>query len=220
MYIPGTDITLKKGKIRGEISEGMMLSERELLLSDDHDGIIEITKDITNGTDAIIALDLNDPTFEIAITPNRGDCLGVRGIARDLASKNIGSLKALDFSKIEDLEFESQVKWNIAKDDNSCEYVASRFFKDVNNQQSPEWLKKRLTSIGLRPINALVDITNYITIDIGRPLHVFDADKIGNSLTMKLASNHDSLHALDNKESNVFNIFCSTFILIPSYVFL
>ncbi|MDC0967629.1 phenylalanine--tRNA ligase subunit beta [Alphaproteobacteria bacterium] len=200
MYIPGSDITLKKGKIRGEISEGMMLSERELNLSDDHEGIIEISKDYSNGTDAVTALGLNDPIFEIGITPNRGDCLGVRGIARDLAAKDIGKLKPLNFKKIDELQFESPIKWSIAEDDNNCDYVVSRFFKDVSNLKSPEWLQQRLISIGLRPINALVDITNYITIDLGRPLHVFDADKIGNSLTMNLASDKDKILALDNKE--------------------
>ena len=105
MYIPGSDITLKKGKIRGEISEGMMLSERELNLSDDHEGIIEISKDYSNGTDAVTALGLNDPIFEIGITPNRGDCLAVRGIARDLAAKDIGKLKPLNFKKIDELQF-------------------------------------------------------------------------------------------------------------------
>lgn len=200
MYIPGSDITLKKGKIRGEISEGMMLSERELNLSDDHEGIIEISKDYSNGTDAVTALGLNDPIFEIGITPNRGDCLGVRGIARDLAAKDIGKLKPLNFKKIDELQFESPIKWSIAEDDNNCDYVVSRFFKDVSNLKSPEWLQQRLISIGLRPINALVDITNYITIDLGRPLHVFDADKIGNSLTMNLATDKDKILALDNKE--------------------
>lgn len=200
MYIPGTDITLKKGKIRGEISEGMMLSERELNLSDNHEGIIEITKDYSNGTDAVTALGLNDPIFEIGITPNRGDCLGVRGIARDLAAKDIGKLKSLDFKKVDELKFESPIKWSIAEDNNNCDYVVSRFFKDVSNSKSPEWLQQRLISIGLRPINALVDITNFITIDLGRPLHVFDADKIGSSLVMKLASDKDKILALDNKE--------------------
>jgi len=200
MYIPGTDITLKKGKIRGEISEGMMLSERELNLSDNHEGIIEITKDYSNGTDAVTALGLNDPIFEIGITPNRGDCLGVRGIARDLAAKDIGKLKSLDFKKVDEFKFESPIKWSIAEDNNNCDYVVSRFFKDVSNSKSPEWLQQRLISIGLRPINALVDITNFITIDLGRPLHVFDADKIGSSLVMKLASDKDKILALDNKE--------------------
>ena len=199
MFIPGTETTLKKGKIRGEISEGMLLSERELNLSDDHEGIIEINKDLPNGTDAVTALDLNDPIFEIGITPNRGDCLGVRGIARDLAAKDIGTLKPLEFKKIDNLKFESPVKWDIQKDDNSCEYVISRFFKNIKNKSSPEWLQKKLLSIGLRPINTLVDITNFITVDLGRPLHVFDADKIGKTLTMRLSNNNEELLALDNK---------------------
>ena len=205
LFIPGTNITLKKGKIRGEVSEGMLLSERELGLSDDHEGIIELKTNFPNGTDAVIALNLNDPIFEIGVTPNRGDCLGIRGIARDLAAKGIGKLKPLNFEKIKKMEFESPVNWTIEKDDNSCEYVISRYFKDVNNITSPEWLQKKLISIGLRPINALVDITNFITMDIGRPLHVFDADKIGNILSMRVSKKNETIFALDNKDYKLSN---------------
>ena len=200
MYIPGTQIYLKKGKIRGEISEGMLLSERELNLSDDHDGIIELSDNFENGTSAIDALKLNDPVFEIGITPNRGDCLGVRGVARDLSAKGIGKLKPLKYEKITKLDFESPISWNIENDNNSCEYVISRYFKDVKNSVSPEWLQKKLISLGLRPINALVDITNFITHDLGRPLHVFDADKVGKKLHMRLAKPNEKILALDNKE--------------------
>ncbi len=200
MYIPGTQIYLKKGKIRGEISEGMLLSERELNLSDDHDGIIELSDSFENGTSAIDALKLNDPVFEIGITPNRGDCLGVRGVARDLSAKGIGKLKPLKYEKITKLDFESPISWNIENDNNSCEYVISRYFKDVKNTVSPEWLQKKLISLGLRPINALVDITNFITHDLGRPLHVFDADKVGKKLHMRLAKPNEKILALDKKE--------------------
>ena len=200
MYIPGTQIYLKKGKIRGEISEGMLLSERELNLSDDHDGIIELSNNFENGTSAIDALKLNDPVFEIGITPNRGDCLGVRGVARDLSAKGIGKLKPLKYEKITKLDFESPISWNIENDNNSCEYVVSRYFKDVKNTVSPEWLQKKLISLGLRPINALVDITNFITHDLGRPLHVFDADKVGKKLHMRSAKPNEKILALDNKE--------------------
>ena len=205
LFIPGTNITLKKGKIRGEVSEGMLLSERELGLSDDHEGIIELKINFPNGTDAVTALNLNDPIFEIGLTPNRGDCLGIRGIARDLAAKGIGKLKPLNFEKIKKMEFESPVNWTIEKDDNSCEYVISRYFKDVKNIISPDWLQKKLTSIGLRPINALVDITNFITMDIGRPLHVFDADKIGNMLSMRVSKESETIFALDNKDYKLSN---------------
>ncbi len=200
MYIPGTQIYLKKGKIRGEISEGMLLSERELNLSDDHDGIIELSDNFENGTSAIDALKLNDPVFEIGITPNRGDCLGVRGVARDLSAKGIGKLKPLKYEKITKLDFESPISWNIENDNNSCEYVVSRYFKDVKNTVSPEWLQKKLICLGLRPINALVDITNFITHDLGRPLHVFDADKVEKKLHMRLAKPNEKILALDNKE--------------------
>ena len=200
MYIPGTDITLKKGKIRGEVSEGMLLSERELKLSDNHEGIIEVHGDLPNGTDAVTALDLNDPIFEIGVTPNRGDCLSVRGIARDLTAKGAGTLKPLNIKKATTEEFESPISWSIKNDGNSCSFVVSRYYKDIKNSISPEWLQKKLLSIGLRPINALVDITNFITIDLGRPLHVFDADKIGNQLNMRLSNDQEKLLALDNKE--------------------
>ena len=200
MYIPGTQIHLKKGKIRGEISEGMLLSERELNLSDNHEGIIELLGNFENGTSAIEALKLNDPIFEIGITPNRGDCLGIRGVARDLSAKGIGKLKPLKFDKIEHLEFESPISWNIKNDNNSCEYVVSRYFKNVSNSKSPDWLQKKLLSLGLRPINALVDITNFITLDLGRPLHVFDADKVEKQLDMRLANSNEKILALDNKE--------------------
>ena len=200
MYIPGTQIHLKKGKIRGEISEGMLLSERELNLSDNHEGIIELLGNFENGTSAIEALKLNDPIFEIGITPNRGDCLGIRGVARDLSAKGFGKLKPLKFDKIEHLEFESPISWNIKNDNNSCEYVVSRYFKNVSNSKSPDWLQKKLLSLGLRPINALVDITNFITLDLGRPLHVFDADKVEKQLDMRLANSNEKILALDNKE--------------------
>ena len=200
MYIPGTDITLKKGKIRGEVSEGMLLSERELKLSDNHEGIIEVQGDLPNGTDAVTALDLNDPIFEIGVTPNRGDCLSVRGIARDLTAKGVGTLKPLNIKKATSEEFESPISWSIQNDGNSCSFVVSRYYKDIQNSVSPDWLQKKLLSIGLRPINALVDITNFITMDLGRPLHVFDADKIGNKLNMRLSNDQEKLLALNNKE--------------------
>ena len=200
MYIPGTDITLKKGKIRGEVSEGMLLSERELKLSDNHEGIIEVQGNLPNGTDAVTALDLNDPIFEIGVTPNRGDCLSVRGIARDLSAKGVGILKPINIKKTIIEEFESPITWSIQNDGNSCSFVVSRYFKDIQNSISPDWLQKKLLSIGLRPINALVDITNFITMDLGRPLHVFDADKIGNKLNMRLSNDQEKLLALDNKE--------------------
>jgi phenylalanyl-tRNA synthetase beta chain len=200
MYIPGTDITLKKGKIRGEMSEGMLLSERELKLSDNHEGIIEVQGNLPNGTDAVTALELNDPIFEIGVTPNRGDCLSVRGIARDLSAKGVGILRPLNIKKATSEEFESPISWSIQNDGNSCAFVVSRYYKDIKNSVSPQWLQKKLLSIGLRPINALVDITNFITMDLGRPLHVFDADKIGNKLNMRLSNDQEKLLALDNKE--------------------
>ena len=130
MLIPGTDITLKKGKIRGEVSEGMLLSERELKLSDNHEGIIEIQDDLPNGTDAVTALNLKDPIFEIGVTPNRGDCPIVRGIARDLAAKGIGKLKPLPITKIDNQEFESPITCSIQNNGIDCSFVVSRYYKN------------------------------------------------------------------------------------------
>ena len=144
MYIPGTDITLKKGKIRGEVSEGMLLSERELKLSDNHEGIIEVQDNLANGTDAVTALNLNDPIFEIGVTPNRGDCLSVRGIARDLSAKGIGKLKPLNIEKTTSEKFESPITWSIQNDGNSCSFVVSRYYKDIQNSISPDWLQKKI----------------------------------------------------------------------------
>jgi len=198
-YIPGTDLTLKAGKIRGEASNGMLVSEREMGLSDDHEGIIDLPEDTPLGAPFAEVAGLNDPVIEIAITPNRGDCLGVRGVARDLAAVGLGSLKPLDTSPVAG-SFESPIKWRRdlpADCQAACPYVAGRYFRGVKNGPSPKWLQDRLRAIGLRPISALVDITNYVTYDLGRPLHVFDADKVKGDVVMRYAEPGAEILALD-----------------------
>ena len=199
-YIPGTDHQLKAGEIRGEASNGMLCSERELGLSDEHDGIIDLEEDAPVGAPFAAYAGLDDPVFEIGITPNRADCLGVYGIARDLAAAGLGTLKQPDYSKV-DGTYDSPLKWEIALEDGVyCDYVAGRHFRNVKNGPSPAWMQRRLKAIGLRPISALVDITNYVTFDLGRPLHVFDADKVKGNPTMRLARGGESIQALDGKD--------------------
>ncbi len=201
-YIPGTDITLKKTEIRGVSSTGMLLSEREMNLSDDHDGIIELPDDALIGTPAIDTMGLNDPVIDIEITPNRGDCLGVRGIARDLAATGIGALKPLDIIPVNGT-FESSIKVHLDFDADSadaCPYFIGRMIKGVQNIESPGWLKDKLIAIGLRPISSLVDITNYMSFSHCRPLHVFDADTLKGDIHIRLAKAGEKLKALDEEE--------------------
>ena len=199
-YIPGLDITIKKGEIRGEESNGMLCSASELGISEDHEGIMELPTTAEVGSPAASAAGMDDVVIEIAITPNRGDCLGVRGVARDLAAAGYGTLKPLDFSE-EKGSFESPLSWSIdTKDAASCPLVTGRYFKGVTNGASPEWMARRLTAIGQRPISVLVDITNYVMFDLGRPLHAYDADKVtGDRLTIRNAKAGESLTALNEK---------------------
>ena len=200
-YIPGTGLELKRSMIRGEESNGMLLSEREVGLSDEHEGIIELDEDAPVGESFARLLGLDDPVIDIAITPNRGDCLGVRGIARDLAAAGLGRLAPFEVPRIEGFG-ESPIKWrrDLPEDrQHACPYVAGKTFRGVTNGASPAWLQRRLRSIGLRPISALVDITNFVTFDLGRPLHVFDADKLKGDLTMRMARAGEEILALDGK---------------------
>ena len=199
-YIPSTGIKLKKSKIRGVESCGMLVSEREMGISDEHNGIIEVDQKFKLGESFIEVFNLDDPIIEINITPNRGDCLSVRGVARDLAAAGLGTLK--DNALIENIHgtFESPIKWEKEfKEEYMCPGVAGRFFRNISNKESPKWIQQRLTSIGLRPISALVDITNYITYDLGRPLHVYDADKIKGNLKMRLAKDNENCTTLDDE---------------------
>ncbi len=196
-YIPGTELHLKKTKIRGIESCGMLVSEREMGISDEHDGIIEVDSKHKIGDLFSKIYKLDEPVIEINLTPNRSDCLSVRGIARDLAAAGLGKLKDLKFNKLKS-SFKSPIKWKkFFKDNSLCPGVSGRYFKNVKNVESPEWLQNRLKAIGLRPISALVDITNYVTFDLGRPLHVYDADKVSGDLTMRLAKKDEECLALN-----------------------
>ncbi len=200
-HIPGSGIDLKKTKIRGVESNGMLLSEREIGLSDEHEGIIELPDDAAVGAPFAEIMGLDDPVVELAITPNRGDCLGVHGIARDLAAAGVGTLKPFDTDAVPG-SFESPIQWwRDFPDDagDACPLVVGRSFRGIKNGPSPRWLQDRLKAIGLRPISALVDITNYITFDLGRPLHVFDADKVAGDLTMRFARPGEIMEALDGR---------------------
>lgn len=203
-WIPGTEMELKPGKIRGADSNGMLVSEREMGLSDEHSGIIDLSPAEgetapTLGTPLAEVLGLNDPVIEIAITPNRGDCLGVYGVARDLAAAGMGRLKPLNAPKVSG-SYDSPLKWQIDADaGGACPFVAGRHFRSLTNGPSPAWMQRRLTAIGLRPISALVDITNYVTHDLGRPLHVFDAAKVTGNPTMRYARRGEEIIALDGR---------------------
>ncbi len=209
-YVPGIDLKLKKTKIRGVESNGMLCSERELELSDEHTGIIELPEDAQVGAGAAQALGLGDPVVDIAITPNRPDCLGVRGVARDLAAAGLGKLKDRTVEPVKG-RFDNPVAVELRFDEQSadaCPVFAGRLIKGVNNGSSPDWLQRRLTAIGLRPINALVDITNYISYDRARPLHVYDADKLKGAVHARLATKGESFLGLDGNTYDVSAEMC------------
>ncbi|MCG8272352.1 phenylalanine--tRNA ligase subunit beta [Aquamicrobium sp. NLF2-7] len=197
-YVPGIDVTLSVGKIRGVESHGMMCSERELQLSDEHDGIIDLPPDAPVGTSYASWAELDDPVIEINLTPNRPDATGVYGIARDLAASGLGTLKTGPVSAVAG-KGETPVKLTIEAPD-LCPGFALRLVRGVKNGPSPKWMQKRLIAIGLRPINTLVDITNYITFDRGRPLHVFDAKKVAGNLVVRRAKDGEKVLALDGRE--------------------
>ena len=194
--IPSNGMVLGKAKIRGVESRGMMCSGAELGLSDDHDGIIELSDGPKIGSSAAVALGLDDPMIEIGITPNRPDCLGVRGIARDLAAAGLGTLKPDSAAEIK-ADKNSDTQITVSGD--TCLAFAACRIEGVKNTQSPAWLKARLNAIGLKPINALVDITNYISYDRGRPLHVYDADRLTGKVQARQAKAGESFVALDEE---------------------
>ncbi|MDO9502954.1 phenylalanine--tRNA ligase subunit beta [Falsiroseomonas sp.] len=197
-FIPGTGITLKLGEIRGVKSEAMMLSSREMGLGDDHSGIVDLPEDAPLGESYVKWAGLDDPVIEIKVTPNRGDALSVRGIARDLAAAGLGTLKPWHVAPVT-AAYPAPLHWRIA-DPRACIWVLGRAVRGVKNGPSPQWLQDRLVAIGLRPISALVDITNYFTFAIGRPLHVFDVAKVsGTELTMRMARPGEELLALNGK---------------------
>ena len=189
-YVPGIDVTLSVGKIRGVESHGMMCSERELQISDAHTGIIDLPEDAPVGTSFAAYAGLDDPVIEIGLTPDRADCTGVSGIARDLAAAGLGTLKTPDV-KPAGGKGECPVKVTI-EDPELCPGFALRMVKGVKNGPSPAWMQQRLIAIGMRPISALVDITNYVTMDRGRPLHVFDANKVAGNLVVRRAKDGET----------------------------
>lgn len=197
-FIPGTGITLKAGEIRGVKSEAMMLSAREMGLGDDHSGIVDLPEDAPLGARYVDYAGLGDPVIEIKVTPNRGDALSVRGIARDLAAAGLGTLKPWEVAPVE-AAYPAPLHWRI-EDPRACTWVLGRAVRGVRNGPSPKWLQDRLTAIGLRPINALVDVTNFFTYAHGRPLHVFDTAKVeGTTLAMRMAKPGEELLALNGK---------------------
>ncbi|MBJ7416260.1 MAG: phenylalanine--tRNA ligase subunit beta, partial [Niveispirillum sp.] len=199
---PGTKIpvsgdTLSIGTIRGVESRGMMCSERELLLSDEHNGIIELPEDAPVGGSFADWRGLSDPVIEIALTPDRVDCAGVRGVARDLAAAGLGTLKPLAATPVTPA-FDNPL--TVTLDHPGCPQIAFRLIRGVKNGPSPKWLADRLLAVGLRPISALVDITNYFSLDLCRPLHVFDAAKLTGGITLRATAEGDKLLALNGKE--------------------
>jgi phenylalanyl-tRNA synthetase beta chain len=219
-FIPGTNVTLKVGEIRGVQSAGMLLSQREMGLGDDHSGIVDLPADAPVGVPYVAWAGLDDPLIEVNVTPNRGDCFSVRGIARDLAAAGVGTLKPwrppivpeVVASPIEHADGDSAFVLNEVRDvfrrdpgwkidwPEACPWILGRTIRNVKNSPSPKWMQDRLTSIGLRPINALVDVTNFFTVDLGRPLHVFDIAKLtGKVLTLR-PGRGETFRALNGKD--------------------
>jgi phenylalanyl-tRNA synthetase beta chain len=197
-FIPGTGLTLKVGEIRGVRSAGMLLSAREMGLGEDHSGIIELPEDAPVGMSYPQWAGLDDPVIDIAVTPNRGDALAVRGVARDLAAAGLGTLKPWSAPEVR-ASFASPVRWAIEWPQ-ACPWVLGRAIRGLRNGPSPQWLADRLTAIGLRPINALVDVTNFFTIDLGRPLHVFDVAKLAGGVLTLRRGDGTPYAALNGKE--------------------
>lgn len=199
-HVPGTGVDLKPGVIRGVESNGMLCSERELMLSDDHDGIIDLPADAPLGRLFAAYRGLDDPMIHVKVTPNRPDALGVRGIARDLAARGLGRLKPLVIAPVPGA-FPCPISVSIAPElkAKACPHFTGRLIRGVVNGPSPDWLQRRLTAIGLRPISALVDITNFFTFALNRPLHVFDAARVHGPLRIRPATAGESFAALDGK---------------------
>ncbi|MFA7307651.1 MAG: phenylalanine--tRNA ligase subunit beta [Hyphomicrobium sp.] len=212
-YVPGSKITLEKKPVRGVVSNGMMCSAAELELAGESDGILDLPAEWASkvGERYIDVAGLNDPVIEVKLTPNRPDCTGVRGVARDLAAAGLGSLKpepklaaikeAFDCAIPVKLEFTPETA-------NACPVFAARTIRNVANGASPDWLQNRLKAVGLRPINALVDVTNYISLDRGRPLHVYDAHKLKGAIHARLGKSGEKFLALDGKEYAVDDTMC------------
>ena len=197
-YVPGSDLTLKVAAIRGVESHGMMCSVRELQLGEEHDGIIELPANAPIGAVFPDYAGLNDPVFDVNVTPNRPDCMGVDGIARDLAAVGIGRFKPLVNPVVQGSgEPEPKV---VVEPDSGCTVFWRRVIRGVHNGPSPQWLQQRLKAVGLRPISALVDITNYFSIDQARPLHVYDIAKLTGHITARRGRKGDKFLALNGKD--------------------
>ena len=204
-YIPGSDFTLKPAKIRDVESFGMMCSYRELELGDDHDGIIELPESAAAkvGTSYADYAELDDPVFDVSVTPNRQDCMGVRGIARDLAAAGMGTLKSLS-DAYQDANFSiagtgagPDVR---TEDPDGCPAFFARSISGVTNGSAPAWMQRHLKSAGQKPISLLVDITNFVMLDLGRPLHVYDMARLNGGLVARKAKAGETLTALNDKE--------------------
>jgi phenylalanyl-tRNA synthetase beta chain len=212
-YIPGTGITLEAKPVRGVVSGGMLVSERELELSDNHEGIIELDAKLGDklGQPYADFMGLSDPVLDVKLTPNRPDCTGVRGIARDLAAAGLGKLKPeRKVTGVEgDYDCPIDIRLEFPREAaDACPCFAGRYIRGVKNGPSPAWMQQRLKAVGLRPINALVDVTNYISLDRGRPLHVYDADKLEGAIRARLGRKGESFLALDGKTYEVDDTMC------------
>lgn len=196
--VPANGMVLKKAAIRGVESNGMMCSTRELELGDDHDGIIELPNDAPIGTAFADYAKLDDPIIDVAITPNRQDCMGVRGIARDLAAAGLGTLKPLKVPAIAG-SFPCPTEIRIA-DPEGCPAFYGRVVRGVTNGESPDWMQARLKAAGQRPISALVDITNYVMLDHGRPSHAYDLAKLTGAVSARRAVEGETVTALNGKD--------------------
>ena len=200
-HIPGTGLDLKNTVIRGVESRGMLCSERELGLSDEHEGIIELPEQTPVGTPFAAVAGLDDPVIDLSVTPDRGDCFSVRGIARDLAAAGLGELLPLDTAPCPgtyDSPLAIELDFAPGKED-ACPAFLGRHFRGLANGPSPEWMRRKLEAVGLRPITALVDITNWLTLDLGRPAHIYDARKVSGPIGARLARPGESFEALNGK---------------------
>ncbi len=200
-HIPGTGLDLKNTVIRGVESRGMLCSERELGLSDEHEGIIELPDQTPVGTSFAAFAGLDDPVIDLSVTPDRGDCFSVRGIARDLAAAGLGELLPLDTAPwpgTYDSPLAIELDFAPGTED-ACPAFLGRHFRGLANGPSPEWMRRKLEAVGLRPITALVDITNWLTLDIGRPAHIYDARKVSGPIGARLARPGEDFEALNGK---------------------
>ncbi|RMF15858.1 MAG: phenylalanine--tRNA ligase subunit beta [Alphaproteobacteria bacterium] len=205
-HVPGTGVDLKPAKIRGVESRGMLCSERELMISDDHEGIIDLPADAPLGASYMEYAGLDDPVIDIAVTPNRPDALGVAGIARDLAAAGCGRFKDEKIAPVP-ATFASGLDI-VVEDETACPFFAGRWIRGVKNGESPDWLKHLLSAVGLRPISVLVDITNFVNLDRARPLHVYDAAKVQGAIRARRARPGERLVALDGREYECFGGEC------------